>query len=86
MPIRNPVTERDEARRRRHAPREDVEHEHRRDGRREQRLDELEIGVERSSPVFAPELARPIRCSAPMFDAKMDEPISHHVALRLARK
>jgi DeoR family transcriptional regulator, aga operon transcriptional repressor len=30
--------------------------------------------------------ARPMRCSAPMFDAKMEEPMRNQPALRLARK
>jgi hypothetical protein len=31
-------------------------------------------------PLEAPAPARPTRCSEPMFDAKIDDPIASHVA------
>jgi hypothetical protein len=37
-------------------------------------------------PGSAPEPASPMRCSAPMFEAKIDEPIRNQPAPRLARK
>ena len=43
-------------------------------------------GLLKAPPSFAPEPARPTMCSEPMFDAKIDAPMTHQPRFRPARK